>query len=225
MLLKRILILMMLFLGFWGCKESALDVTIKYDQLYGLEEGDRVVFEQNHIGEVTRTFYSKDGYYLVDVEIRKAFANSATEHSKFFITDDPRNNGKKAIEIIQTCKGGLPLEDGATVKGSSKTSAVLTPTDESLEKKFKDIRTEFERLLEELATLPESREFKKLQRELEGLAEEMKRSGESVREKVEQELLPRLRQEIEKLRKRLQKFGREEEAEELETQLERIRDI
>ena len=225
MLLRRILILLILFFGFLGCKESGLDVTIKYDQIQGLEEGDRVIFEQNHIGEVTRIFYSEDGYYTVDVEIRRAFANAGTEHSKFFITDDPKNKGRKAIEIIQARKGGLPLEDGARVKGSSKTSPVFTQTGESLEKKFEDIKKGFERLIEELSSLPESQEFKKLQRELERLAEEMKRSGESVREKVEQELLPRLKQEIEKLRERLQKFGREEEVEELETQLERIRQI
>jgi hypothetical protein len=133
----------MLILGFCGCKESGLDVTIKYDQIQGLQEGDRVIFEQNYIGEVTRISYSEDGYYTVDVEIRTAFANAGTEHSKFFITDDPKNKGRKAIEIIQARKGGLPLEEGATVEGSSKTSAVFSPTGESLEKKFEDIKKGF----------------------------------------------------------------------------------
>jgi hypothetical protein len=217
---KRILVSFMLLLVFCGCKKSVLNFKIKYDKIQGLEEGDRIIFEHNQVGEVTSIFYGKDGNYMVDVAIRKAFANAATEHSRFVITEDPKTLGKKAVEIINSRKGGLPLEDGATVEGSSRTQG-----EEGLEKKFEAMKRGFEALFEELGDLPDSDQFKELERELEGLAEELKRSGKWLREKIEQELLPGLKEEIERLRERLQKFGRQGEAKELETHLERIRQI
>jgi len=224
-MLRRILILVILFLVFWGCEEGVLNFKIKYDQVQGLETGDTVIFEKNHIGEVIRIFYTKDGYYLVDVAIRKAFANAATEDTRFFIAEDPENKERKAIEIIQARKGGLPLKNGATVEGSCRASAVFSQMEQSLEKRVEDMGKAFDHLFEELQGVPESEEFKKLERELERLAEEMKGSGESIREKIEQEWLPSLKQEIEKLRERLQKLGREQEVKNLEVQLEKIRGI
>jgi paraquat-inducible protein B len=219
-MLKRTLVSFMLLLVVCGCKENVLNVKIKYDQIHGLEQGDGVVFEQNHVGQVASIFYGEDGYYMVAVAIRKAFANAATEHSMFVITEDPQSSGKKAVEIIQFRKGGLPLEDGATVKGSSRIAK-----EEGLEKKFEAMKKGFEHLFEELGELPDSEQFKELERELERLAEQLKGSGESLRQKMEQELLPRLKEEIEKLREQLQKFGRQGEAKELEDHLERIRKI
>ncbi len=213
---KKIVMLLMLLLVFWGCEEKVLNFRIKYDQTHGLEAADRVIFQQNHIGQVAGIFYGEDGYYLVDVAIRKAFANAATEDSMFFITEDPKNKGKKAIEIIQARKGGVPLEDGAIVEGSGKPSAAFSQLGQSLAEQVEGIKKAFEHLSEELTGVPESKEFKKLERELERLREELQRSGQSVRKKMEHEWLPQLQQEIERLRKRLQKFGRENEVKDLE---------
>jgi paraquat-inducible protein B len=224
-MLRSVLILAILSLISWGCDEDRLNFKIKYNQIQGLEEGERVIFEKNHIGKVAHIFYTKDGYYLVHVAIRKAFANAATEEARFFITQDPKNKGKKVIEIIQARKGGLPLINGATVEGSGAASAVFSQMEQSLEKRVEDIGKALDNLFEELQGVPESQEFKKLERELQRLAEEMERSGESMREKIEQEWLPSLKQEMEKLRERLQKLGREQEVKDLEIQLEKIRGI
>jgi paraquat-inducible protein B len=222
---RRILISLMLTVVFWGCEESARRIKIQYDQIQGLKEGDRVIFEQNHIGEITSVFYLADGYYTVDLAIKTHFANAVTEHSKFFIIGDPENEAKKAIEMIQTRRGGLPLQDGAIVQGSSKSSAVFSQMKEDLEKGLGDVKEQFERLFEELRNVPESEELKKLEKRLERLAEEMKRSSKSAREKMQKELLPRLKEEMEKLREQLEKFGREEELEPLETKMEEIMEI
>ncbi len=220
-MVKRVLIPFVLVWVFFGCKEGALDIKIRFDQIQGLKEGDRVIFEQNHIGEVTGAFYSADGYYVVDLAIERHFANAATEHSKFFIIVDPQNRGKKAIEMIQTQKGGLPLEDGATVQGSTKSSAVLGQTREDFEKGLGNLKKQFEQFFEDLRRVPESEELKKLEDEMERLVEEMKRWGRSLQEKIQKGLLPRLKEEIEKLREQLQKFGQEEELKPLETQMEK----
>jgi paraquat-inducible protein B len=222
---RSILISLMLALVLWGCEESARRIKIQYDQIQGLKEGERVIYEQNHIGEVTSVFYSADGYYTVDLAIKLHFANAVTEHSKFFIMEDPENGGKKAVEMIQTRRGGSPLEDGAIVQGSSKSSAVISQMKEDLEKGLEDLNEQFERLFADLRSVPDSEEFKKLEKKLERLAEEIKRSSKSAQEKIQKELLPRLKEEMEKLRDQLQKFGREEELEPLQTQMEEIMEI
>ena len=224
-MLKTIQILLMLPLVFFGCKGSDVNIKLRCDQIQGLREGDRVIFEQNRIGKVTGVFYSVDGHYMVDLAIKKDFANAATEYSKFFIIGDPQNKAKKAIEMIQTRTGGSPLKNGVTVEGSTKSSAAFSRMGDDFEKGLEDLKEHFERFFEELRGVPESQEFKKLEKELERLAEEMKRSGKSAREKIQKELLPRLKQEIEKLRKQLRKFGREKELDPLETQMQKIREI
>ena len=224
-MVRKILIVLILALVFWGCEESALHIKIRYDQIQGLKEGDRVFFEQNHIGGVTRVFYSEYGYYLVDLAIERCFANAATEHSKFFVIVDPRNKEKKAIEMIQSRRGGSPLQDGASVLGSTKSSAVFGQMRENFEKRLGNLKEQFERFFEDLRSVPETEELKKLEKELERLAEAMKRSSKSVREKIQKEILPRLKEEIEKLREQLRKFGRKEELEPLETQMEKIMEI
>ena len=215
----------MLGLVFLGCKEGALHIKARYDQIQGLKEEDRVIFEQNHIGQVTGVFYSEHGYYVVDLAIEKRFANAVTEHAEFFIIEDPQNEGQKAIEMIQTRRGGSPLQDGATVEGSVTSSAVFGVMREDFEKGLEDFKEQFERFFEDLKSVPENEEVKKLEKELERLAETMKQSSKSVQEKIQKELLPRLKEEIGKLRKRLEMFGREEELEPLDTQMEKIMEI
>ncbi len=224
-MLKTIQILLMLPLVFWGCKGSDVNIKLRCDQIQGLREGDRVIFEQNRIGEVTGIFYLVDGHYMVDLSIKKDFANAATEYSKFFIIGDPQNKGRKAIEMIQTRRGGSPLTNGATVEGSTRSSAAFSRMGDDLEKGLEDLKEHFARFFEDLRSVPESQEFKKLEKELERLGEEMKRSGKSAREKIQKELLPRLKHEIEKFREQLRKFGREKELEPLETQMKKMREI
>lgn len=224
-MIKKILILWMLSLLCLGCRDGALDLKIRYDQIHGLKQGDRVIFEQNHIGRVTDVSYSADGYYRVDVAINKDFADAATEYSLFFITTDPKNKGKKAVEMIHSRKGGSPLPDGAVVYGSTRFSAFFDQIREDLEKGLENLKKDFEQWLEELRSIPESEEFKKLEEELDRLAEEMKRSGKEAQEKIRKELLPKLREELEKLREKLRELGREEELEPLETRMEKIREI
>jgi hypothetical protein len=190
-----------------------------------LKEGDRIFFEQNHIGGVTGLFYSKHGYYVVDLAIDRRFAYAATEHSEFFVIVDPQNKEKKAIEMIQSRKGGSTLQDGRSVQGSTKSSGVLDQMRENFEKKLGNFKEQFEQFFEDLRSVPETEEIKKLEKELERLAEALKQSNKTVREKIQKEILPRLKKEIEKLREQLQKFGRKEELEPLETQMKKIMEI
>ena len=220
---KKIFILAILPLLFMGCKENALQIKVKYDQIYDLKKGGRVLFEQNHIGQVTEVFYSKEGHYLASLAIKKSFANAATEHSRFIIITDPQNNKDKAIEITQVKKGGVPLQDGAVVDGSTKSSEFFNSMQDELDKGIKNLKEQFDKFSEEIKRIPESEEFKKLKKELDDLLEELKQSGKSVKEKIEKQLLPQIEKEVEKLRERLKEFEKDKESDPKDGPIEKTR--
>jgi paraquat-inducible protein B len=220
-MLKKLGIIVILPLFFMGCKENAHHIKVKYDQIYDLKKGERVLFEQNHIGQVTEVFYSKEGYYLVSLAIKKSFANAATEHSRFIIIVDPQDKKNKAIEIIQAKKGGAPLQEGAIVDGSTKSSEFFGPMRDELDKGIENLKEQFDKFSEEIKRIPESDEFKKLKKELDVLLEELKKSGKSVKEKIEKQLLPQIEKEVEKLRERLREFEQKKESKPNDDQLKK----
>jgi paraquat-inducible protein B len=224
-MIKKILIPFLLVFVFFGCEEGLLGLKIHFDQIYGLKEGDRVIFEKNHVGQVTGMLYSQEGDYVVDVVIKEEFKNAATENSNFFIASDPQNEGEKAIEIVQNPKGGALLADGSNVIGSESPSEDFDQVWDEFAKGLEGLKKQLEQFSDELRKIPESEEFKNLKKELDRLSEEMKKKGQKAREKIEKDVLPRLEREMEKLRERLRELGRDEEEEPLKTKLDDIRII
>jgi len=213
---RKLVVLLILSFVFFGFKATGLNLTISFSKINGLKESDRVLFEQNHIGDVTRVFYTKDGNFFVDVMIKKPFINAATQHSKFFITADPQHEGRKAIEILQRKDKGEALKDGTTINGSGEYSALLGLIMDDLGGKLEDLKKQFEKFSDEMKKIPESNEYKKLKKELERLSKEIKRVEEAAREKIQKEILPRLKQEMENLKERFRKFQQKEESKPLE---------
>ncbi len=220
--MKRIVFASVLLLAFLGCKEDVLNIKIRYDQIQGLEKGNRVVFERNHIGNIKDIFYSAEGKYIVDVVIKKAFANAAKDNSEFLIIDDPKGNNKKAIEVVATGSGGAILKDGSTLEGSMKSTNDLDQLGDKIYEGLENVRKGIKEFIESLGGIAESDEFKRLEGELKDLAEQMKHSGKSVHDKIQKELLPKIKEEIEELRKKLRELGRDEEVEPLETQVKKM---
>jgi paraquat-inducible protein B len=208
---RKLSVLLILSFVFFGFKATGLNLTIRFSKIDGLKESDRVLFEQNHIGNVTRVFYTKDGKFLVDVTIKKTFTNAATQHSKFFITADPQHKAKKAVKILQLKDKGEALKEGATIDGSSEYSALLDQIMDDLGKKLEDLKKQFEKFPDKMKKIPESNEYKKLKKELERLAEKIKQVEEAAQEKIQKEILPRLKQEMENLKERFRKFQQKEE--------------
>jgi len=203
---RKLVALLMLSFIFFGFKSIGLNLTIRFSKVDGLKEGDRVLLGQDRIGDITRILYTKDDNFLVDIMIKKTFTNSATQHSKFFITDDPRHEGKKAIEILQLKDGGEPLKDGATIDGSSEYSALLTQIMDDLGKNLEDLKKQFEKFPDDVRKIPKSDEYKKLKKDLEILSKEIKRMEEAARAKIQKEILPQIKQEMENLKERLRRF-------------------
>ena len=220
---KRIWLLLLLPLILSGCHPGGLNLNIRYAQIHGLVKGDRVMFEQSYIGKVGGITYTDGGDYTVAVVIQKDFAGAATEYSRFYITDDPKREGHKAVEMIQLHEGGTLLKDHATLEGSTRSSAFFERMVGGFEKKFEEIAKGFERFIEELSQVPESEAFRNLEEELKALSDEMKQSGKEAREKIQKEWLPQIEKELERLRERLREMGREDELKPLEVEFEKIK--
>jgi len=219
---KIYLILICVALLFFACEETGLNLKIRFDQIQSLQAGNRVVFESNHIGQVTRVFYSQEGAYLVDLKIKEDFANAVTENSRFYIIEDSLASEKKAIEMIQIRKGGSPLAGGTIVEGSTRPAAMYQKMLENFDKQAGELARQFQQFLEDLGKLPESEAVKQLQKDLEEITGEMEKAGKTTRDKIQNEIVPMLKEELEHLKKRLEKFGREREVEPLEEQLEKL---
>ncbi len=193
-----------------GCGTDGLTVTIRYDHINDLTKGSRVVFEGTPVGEVQDIVYSEEGFFDITAVFPAEHAASVTEHSRFFITDDPALEGQKAIEMIHLQEGGQPLESGAQVVGTTRTSAFFDQMRERFEKGVGRFSEKMEELSGKIMKETESPEFKELKREFEQLMDEMKRSGEAVRENIEKELIPRLKEELEALKKELEALRKDE---------------
>ena len=212
------------FIGM-GCEAKGKHLVVKFDHIYGLTSGAGVIFEKNRIGKVGEITYTKNGNFLVGLKIEKAFVNTATEYTRFFIVSDPQNNSRRAVEMVQTQKGGNPLKNNAVVEGSVKTSVIIERMQKDLAREMKDLSRQFNTFAEELKKVPESEAYKKLEDELTNLYDEMKQSGKEVREMIQKKILPQLEQELQNLKKRLQKNGKEDELKPLETKMEKIKKI
>ncbi len=218
-MLKRILVLLLLPLISLGCKADGLDLKIRYDQVHGLQKGDQVIFEQNPIGTVTGVSYRDNGDYLVSVVIKKDSNAVVTEHTRFFIADDPVRHDHKAVEVAQISPGGSLLKNQATVEGSTRASVFF----DQIKGRFENLKQKFEQFSQKLSKVPESEAFKKLKNELKDMAGKIEQSGQAARKEIEQQWLPRLKHELEKLKERLRKLGRDDELKPLEIELERIK--
>jgi hypothetical protein len=201
------LFVMMLSLVSFGCEGKAVQFTIRYDRIQGLEQGAPVIFDGNAIGEVTNIAYGRDGFFEVTVRIRKGFENAATEYSRFFVTEGPQDETTKVLEMVLARKGGNPLKEGAVLEGSTEFSAFHAQMHDDLGNGLEDLKKRLKEFSNELRQVPDSDAFKNLEKELGRLAEEMERAGKETRERVEKEILPYLKRELEELREWFRHFG------------------
>jgi len=97
-MLKKIVILMIVSIIGLGCKAENLNLFIRFDHIDGLKSNDSIIFETNRIGQVDEVTYTKKGDYMVELMIHKTHMNAVTEHVRFFIVSDPKNNGRSAVQ-------------------------------------------------------------------------------------------------------------------------------
>lgn len=184
-----------------GCLDSSLTFQIRFADLNGLQKGNRVVFEANHIGEVVQVNYTEKGDYLITVKIMPDFANATTGDSTFYIATDPAAAPAKAVIVEQSKPGGTIIQQGAVIAGTQK-AGYLDELIRDLKEKAGTAETEFRKSFKEWEESFSS-QSSELSKSLSETLEELSRQFEAIRDEVQN--VPN-REEVKELEKNIQEF-------------------
>jgi len=218
---------MLFFILLWtmaafASQSTVLNVHVRFEQVFRLQQGDRVLNAAQPIGYVKMIAYLPEGYFNVTLAVDGGFASDISEYSRFVIVNDPWVNDRKAIRVVQTREGGNPLKNGAWVEGSDKYSVFFDDMKGDIQDGVDDLKKGMNEFSEEIQGLSENEKVKALKKEMERLAEAMRDASKEIQEKLRKEILPLLKQDLEKLREQLRKFGREEEMKPLDEEMKKI---
>lgn len=194
-----------------ACQPDVLGINVNFDRWSGLTEGDRVLFEKNEAGRVRTIEYKSDGKHSVGLDVRRDFSHALTDHSLFYVIDDPLRSGSKAVDIRISRKGGVPLKDGATVDGVPPAGEMASQWREGLESALQQMERRLQEYGRNLEELPESDAYRHLKQTLREWAAEMEQTGKDAREEFEHRWLPRVRRQLEDLKKWLRDHGGRQE--------------
>jgi archaellum component FlaC len=222
MITKRNLHILILALFLSACVSGTLDFKVRYQDASGLRKDDRVLFEDRHIGDVKDVKYTSQGDFLVDISIRREFANEATEYSRFYISLDPKRRDRQAVHMVRIDNGGAPIQEDSIVAGTTKYAVSYDQFSAKLRDNLEKFELELNGFVESLTRLPESEQIKRLEQELERLLAELQYFGEGVKHKLKSEILPRIKEEIEELRRRLKELGREDDLKYVDRKMEQL---
>lgn len=185
----------------WGCEESPLKLSIRFELLDGLKSNSPVLFEETSIGQVEKIVSTENGDFLVFVSITPEHKDKSTENSKFYILPDPAHSHAKAVVIEQYPAGGLILKNGSLVQGEPKRTllgSIMTDLKKSTDKASGKLRETVEDVKESVSE--NSRRFKEQMNEtLDEIDRFFEELGKSVESSVSDE-------ELEKLQKSLDDF-------------------
>ena len=223
---NRLWVLSLMFLCglFFACLAN-LRLTVLYDQTDELKAGDRVIWQEQTIGEVQNVEADATGRGAAKLQIKGDFREKVTDESRFLIQADPHNYWQKHIEMVNLAEGGNPLPDGAEVEGSTYLSLQLEKGSRGLAAWSQLLQQELERWQKELNQLPEEEWYKELERQMDYWLSEMGQAGVETRRYFREEVLPRLEEAVRELEKRLKELGKKNEAEILNIKLEELKQL
>ncbi len=223
---NRLWVLSLMFLcGLVFACLANLRLTVLYDQTDELKAGDRVIWQEQTIGEVQNVAADATGRGAAKLQIKGDFREKVTDESRFLIQADPQNYWQKHIEMVNLAEGGNPLPDGAEVGGSTYLSLQLEKGSRGLAAWSQLLQQELERWQKELNQLPEEEWYKELERQMDYWLSEMGQAGVETRRYIREEVLPRLEEAVRELEKRLKELGKKNEAEILNIKLEELKQL
>lgn len=223
---NRLWVLSLLFLcGLVLACLGNLRLTVAYDQADELKAGDRVIWQEQTIGEVQAVEADATGRIAAQMQIKGNFREKVTDESRFLIQTDPQNYWQKHIEMVNLAEGGNPLPNGAEIEGSTYLSLQLERGSRGLAAWSQLLLQELERWQKELNQLPEEEWYKELERQMDYWLSEMGQAGVETRRYFREEVLPRLEEAVRELKRRLRELNKEEEADILEIKLEELKRI
>ena len=225
------LVFISLFLLVCGCSENPLTFQVRFPAVSGLTQNDLVYFDKNEIGQVKKVFYTKQGDYLIELEIAPGYKNTATENSRFYIEHSPVNALNMAVIVKQELPGGVVLENGTVVLGSAR-SGYLAEILSDLLKKAGAAQNELNKTLKVLKRSLDTTS-ERLDRQLEAaiedllvqfnsFADELGKVPDSQEVKQLEESIKQFANEFQKAQKDVQEHLRNEIIPKFRMELERL---
>jgi hypothetical protein len=202
-----------------------LRLTVLYDQADELKAGNRVIWQEQTIGQVQAVTADATGRMAAQLQIKGDFREKVTDESRFVIQTDPQNYWQKHIEMVNLAEGGEPLPNGAEIEGSTSLSLQLEKGSRGLAAWLPLLLQELERWQKELKQLPEEEGYKELKRQLDYWLSEMGQAGVETRRYFKKEVLPRLEEAVRELKRRLRELHKEKDVDILEIKLEELKRI
>ncbi len=194
----------------FGCVGTTYNFKIRFNDIQGLRENDRVFFDKTPIGVVTDVGYTDRGNYLVSVAVEDKFSSLPKDSSTFYIDSNPETEGQKAVRIIQIKDGGNIIEKNTIVEGRSKYSAIYGQIANNFRKNIHAMESEINEFVKGLQDFSESEQIKQIERQLDKILAEIENLSAEMKHKLETDILPHIKEYIEELRRRLKQIGKEE---------------
>ena len=205
-----------------GCIGTTHNFKIRFNDIQGLRENDRVFFDKTAIGKVTGIEYTDTGNYLVSVAVEDQFSSLPKASNTFYIDSNPETEGQKAVRIIQIKDGGNIIEKNTIVEGQSKYVAIYGQIANKFRKNIHVMESEINDFFKGLQYLSESEQIKQIERQLDKILAEIENLSMEMKHKLETEILPRIKKLVEELRRRLEGIGKEEKLEYVDKKIETI---
>jgi paraquat-inducible protein B len=205
-MIKNIFFLTITALVLIGCIGITHNFMIRFDDIQGLRENDRVFFDKTAIGEVTGIEYTDTGNYLVSVAVEDQFSSLTKDSSTFYIDSNPETEDRKAIRIIQIKDGGNIIEKNTIVEGKSKYSAIYGQIANKFRKNVHVLESEINEFFKGLQNLSESEQIKQIERQLDKILAEIENLSVEIKHKL----------------RRLEQIGKEEKLKYVDQKIEKI---
>lgn len=205
-----------------GCFNGGIKLELQYDDLAGIQKGDRVLRDNEVVGVVTKVDKGAkdDGSGSIFVSVNQKKAANVTENTRFYIDPDPEKEARQAIILEQFRPGGKVLASGAVVQGSDRMLSAFHELADELGAGLGSLKDFFGGLKGDLEKGSESEAAKKFEEELNILAQKMEESSAKWKQQFQEKLLPELQKQFESLRESLEALGQSEEVQKLRRQLE-----
>ena len=208
----RYFLFIMAHLFLFGCMNSDLDFIIKFNSVDGLKKGGDVIYEKQPIGSVDDIVYTEQGIFLVNVSIKKEFADRATKSTLFVIAGE---TNEKFVKLILGDAPGIQLTEGETVNGSSQLEGVTREFTNKLSDSVSLFAESINKVIADIDEEAIEKQIKYFERELDRLIDQASKMTETKKKTLNQKVIPQLKDKLDKFELSLKELDMEYEFERL----------
>jgi hypothetical protein len=145
-----------------GCNQGGLKLKVRFDDIDGLKSNDRIYRQEKVVGVVTEVIKTDENNYMAALTLKKEIGVEATQQSRFYIDQDPKEDNRPAIIMVAEYSGGAPLQNGDVVDGSGKPFALFHRLQKDGQQGLQDVMSQFDQFSNHVKKIFESEKFRQL---------------------------------------------------------------